>query len=167
MIWLFNWRTTTKDTPPRITFFESTFDYRTWLWRDAQDFSTLVQVPQGGMFLVEFSRLAPLPDVVPEKPNGVRIGITDSGKEVNIELKDMERHTYVIGMTGAGNGKITLMKTLMVRMKLYAFRILLDLHGDASDELGGEVAYFFDTYIQNFGVNPLALPKLGAHRRTG
>lgn len=123
----------------------------------------MVELPDPGVHPVGFTRGSPLPDAVPVRSEGdsFRIGVTESGREVRLGIRDLERHVYVVGQTGSG--KTSFLKLLVHRLHGLggAAIIVVDPHGDMSRELAGEIpgAVFLDPVDAPYGVNPLDLPR--------
>ena len=163
--WLWNWRTVRRDLPPRVGFYESTFDYHTWLWGDENDVKTLLEIPEAGVFPVEVSSLGLLPTLIPNR-QGFRVGINpDTGKEVRLEAEDLYRHMYVIGGTGAG--KTSFLATLITRfLKTYpeSMVVVIDPNGEFAEQLASSMAdyeklIYVDPVEVTVSVNPLSIPE--------
>ncbi|MFP3203739.1 MAG: type IV secretion system DNA-binding domain-containing protein, partial [Sulfolobus sp.] len=151
--------------PPRLSVIRAFLNEKKWIHITKSNMYQLLVIPDPSIVPINIGRGTPLPDIVPERPNGFRIGTTESGKEVKLEIEDLQRHMYVIGRTGAG--KTTFIKTLLINfMKKYpnSVGVVIDPNGDFAEEL---VTYYKDydklVYVDpveaTVAVNPLSIPK--------
>jgi DNA helicase HerA-like ATPase len=125
----------------------------------------VLKVPDPTVLSAKLFRGATLPSIVPQRPDGFRIGQIEDGREVRISIDDFKRHGYIIGLSGGG--KTTLIELLV--SKIFETGkgsvVLIDPHGDLADELASyygdnENVYFFDPVEAPFGLNPVELPKM-------
>ena len=141
------------------------YDYKKQLWITQDDIPNFVIIPDSRVVNIEFVRGTPLPEIVPERPNGFRIGETENKREVKLELEDFERHGYVIGGTGAG--KTSALATIFTRfMKHYPENVgvIIDPNGDFAEQLATYYAdydklIYVDPEAAMISVNPLAVPQ--------
>ncbi|WP_016731335.1 type IV secretory system conjugative DNA transfer family protein [Saccharolobus islandicus] len=141
------------------------YDYKKQLWVTQEDIQNFVIVPDSRIVNIEFIRGTPLPEIVPERPNGFRIGETENKREVRLELEDFERHGYVIGGTGAG--KTSALATIFTRfMKHYqeSVGVIIDPNGDFAEQLATyyadyEKLIYVDPETAIISVNPLSVPQ--------
>ncbi|WP_338601371.1 DUF87 domain-containing protein [Sulfolobus tengchongensis] len=161
-----------EDKMPRVPRFHSLY-YKKWIWADQNVINKIAVIPSPTILPVDFAIGGLLPDLPPNR-QGFRIGkLTYSGKEVQLELEDFFRHSYIIGGTGAG--KTSSMRMILKRLKeAYPdiVEIIIDPHGDFAEEM----VSFYSSYTNKFNpdeqlfyfhpieapvsINPLALPKL-------
>ncbi|MEM1646645.1 helicase HerA domain-containing protein [Saccharolobus sp.] len=141
------------------------YDYKKQLWITQDDIPNFVIIPDSRVVNIEFVRGTPLPEIVPERPNGFRIGETENKREVKLELEDFERHGYVIGGTGAG--KTSALATIFTRfMKHYPENVgvIIDPNGDFAEQLATYYAdydklIYVDPEAAMISVNPLSVPQ--------
>jgi DNA-binding MarR family transcriptional regulator len=140
-------------------------DYKKWLWILQEDIQNFVIIPDSRIVNIEFIRGSPLPEIVPERPNGFGIGETENKREVRLELEDFVRHSYIIGGTGAG--KTSALATIFIRfMERYndSVGVIIDPNGDFAEQLATyygdyEKLIYVDPESATISVNPLAIPK--------
>jgi len=140
-------------------------DFKKWLWITQEDIQNFVIIPDSRVVNIEFVRGSPLPEIVPERPGGFRIGETENKREVKLELEDFVRHSYVIGGTGAG--KTSALATIFIRfMERYndSVGVIIDPNGDFAEQLATHYAnyeklIYVDPEYASISVNPLAVPK--------
>jgi DNA helicase HerA-like ATPase len=140
-------------------------DYKKWLWITQEDIQNFVIIPDSRIVNIEFVRGSPLPEIVPERPSGFRIGETENRREVKLELEDFVRHGYVIGGTGAG--KTSALATIFTRfMEHYkdSVGVIIDPNGDFAEQLATyygdyEKLIYVDPEFATISVNPLTVPK--------
>jgi energy-coupling factor transporter ATP-binding protein EcfA2 len=151
--------------PPRLSVIRAFLDEKKWIHITKSNMYQLLVIPDPSIVPINIGRGTPLPDIVPERPNGFRIGTTESGKEVKLEIEDLQRHMYVIGRTGAG--KTTFIKTLLINfMKKYpnSVGVVIDPNGDFAEELATyykdyDKLVYVDPVEATVAVNPLSIPK--------
>jgi hypothetical protein len=140
-------------------------DFKKWLWILPDDIHNFVVIPDSRIVNIEFVRGSPLPEIVPRRPNGFRIGETENKREVRLELEDFERHGYVIGGTGAG--KTSALATIFTRfMEKYndSVGVIIDPNGDFAEQIATyygdyEKLIYVDPEVAIISVNPLSMPK--------
>jgi hypothetical protein len=140
-------------------------DFKKWLWFSQEDIQNFIVIPDSRVVNIEFVRGSPLPEIVPERPNGFRIGETENKREVKLELDDFVRHGYIIGGTGAG--KTSALATVFTRfMKHYqdSVGVIIDPNGDFAEQLATYYAdydklIYVDSETATISVNPLTVPK--------
>ncbi|CAI1494249.1 protein of unknown function (plasmid) [Thermococcus nautili] len=148
--------------PPKSPFFGVAREYFNATVSELYD---VLKVPDPTVLPAKLFRGATLPSIVPNRPDGFRIGQIEDGREVRIAIDDFKRHAYIIGLSGGG--KTTLIELLASRIfetgKASVF--VIDPHGDLADELASyygdqDNVYFFDPVEAPFGLNPVELPKM-------
>ncbi|BDB97456.1 helicase HerA domain-containing protein [Saccharolobus caldissimus] len=152
-----------EDETPRVPRFWN-LKYKRWVWVDEDKLNKIAIIPDPSILPTTVGRGAPLPTIVPER-QGFRVGINpETGKEVRLELEDLQRHMYVIGGTGAG--KTSFLGTLMTHfMKAYpeSVTVLIDPNGDFAEQLASTMAdyeklIYVDPVQTTIAVNPLSIP---------
>jgi len=151
--------------PPTLSAIYAYFNEKKWIHLTKSNINQLLIIPDPSIVPINISRGTPLPEIIPERKEGFRIGVTESGKEVKLELEDLQRHMYVIGRTGAG--KTTFIKTLLVNfMKKYpnSVGVVVDPNGDLAEELATyykdyDKLIYVDPVEATVSVNPLSIPK--------
>ncbi len=147
------------------TFFEN----RTapeFLLLTPDELASFLQLPvTSGLRFVKWTRAKSLPTISPPSQQGVLLGYQKSTHlPIRIDLKDLSRHTYVVG--GSGVGKTTLILNVVKQLRESKTPLaihFIDPHGDASNKLltilpNWEGVTLLDPTTTTFAINPLQLP---------
>ncbi|BBL48341.1 ATP-binding protein [Metallosphaera sedula] len=153
------------NTPPKLSYLYAVLNEKKWVHVPKSNVSQLLIIPDPSVLPTTVGRGALLPTVIPERA-GFRVGVNpETGKEVHLEIEDLERHMYVIGGTGAG--KTSFLATLITRfMKTYpeSVVVLIDPNGDFAEQLASSMAdyeklIYVDPVQTTISVNPLSIPE--------
>jgi hypothetical protein len=152
------------NTQPKLNYLYALLNEKKWIHVTRSNIDQLLIIPNPSVLPTGIGKGAPLPTIIPER-HGFRVGVNqETGREVQLELEDLQRHMYVIGGTGAG--KTSFLATLITRfMKTYPENVvvLIDPNGDFAEQLASEMAdyeklIYVDPVQATIAVNPLSIP---------
>jgi len=152
------------NTQPKLNYLYALLNEKKWTHVTRSNIDQLLIIPNPSVLPTGIGKGAPLPTIIPER-HGFRVGVNqETGREVQLELEDLQRHMYVIGGTGAG--KTSFLATLITRfMKTYpeSVVVLIDPNGDFAEQLASEMAdykklIYVDPVQATIAVNPLSIP---------
>jgi Cdc6-like AAA superfamily ATPase len=152
------------NTQPKLNYLYALLNEKKWIHVTRSNIDQLLIIPNPSVLPTGIGKGAPLPTIIPER-HGFRVGVNpETGREVQLELEDLQRHMYVIGGTGAG--KTSFLATLITRfMKTYpeSVVVLIDPNGDFAEQLASEMAdyeklIYVDPVQVTIAVNPLSIP---------
>jgi hypothetical protein len=152
------------NTRPKLNYLYALLNEKKWIHVTRSNIDQLLIIPNPSVLPTGIGKGAPLPTIIPER-HGFRVGVNqETGREVQLELEDLQRHMYVIGGTGAG--KTSFLATLITRfMKTYpeSVVVLIDPNGDFAEQLASEMAdyeklIYVDPVQATIAVNPLSIP---------
>ncbi|MEB3860644.1 MAG: type IV secretion system DNA-binding domain-containing protein, partial [Desulfurococcales archaeon] len=136
---------------------------KTLLWMNTREVKTILVLPDPSLHPVEFERGSPLPAILPRRRGDVRLGALQDGSVLAVDLEDLYRHLWAIGMTGTGKSTFLWNLALRLHSTGRAAVVVIDPHGDLSLDILESVetldgVYLLDPFLRPFGLNPLDLP---------
>ncbi|MEB3861166.1 MAG: DUF87 domain-containing protein, partial [Desulfurococcales archaeon] len=133
---------------------------KTYLWMNTREVKSILVLPDPSLHPVEFERGSPLPAILPRRRGDVRLGALQDGSVLAVDLEDLYRHLWAIGMTGTGKSTFLWNLALRLHSTGRAAVVVIDPHGDLSLDILESVetldgVYLLDPFLRPFGLNPL------------